>query len=416
MEALLSQQRTLITELNRVLRNYRCDGPDRKTKAYLEEKLKKFGDLFAQIRRNDDKLNPFIDHGQPYWAENMFANVDDLYRKVNNDILKRLSENRNAVDLLSESDDLENLDESLSRMEKSINNILINERDEVPPKQNGDVAGGSGEQNDQASKSSNGNGNIGVSNGDQSELNGNTTGNRTSISHIEHSQPNSSQSSTISNELMVPYEELMDFIFAAEELNTNSSKGVAQTHHDMLTTAWTEFRAVLQSERAAKRNIGLNYNIILQRYMSASGKLNDLLKSNSSVNPNVSSSVQFSLPTIKLPEFYGKSTEWKAFISLFDRMVHTNPRADDGMKIEYLKTCIKGDAARIINHLDATPENYKTCYDLLKKEYMIMGVNISSISIIEFESSESLKHLHDTVYESIMSIRNIGVSTENWNT
>lgn len=102
-------------------------------------------------------------------------------------------------------------------------------------------------------------------------------------------------------------------------------------------------------------------------------------------------------------------------------MVHNNPQADDGMKIEYLKTCIKGDAARIINHLNATPENYKTCYDLLKKRYdnkrEVLGKlidNFLTIPKMNFESAESLKHLHDTVYESILSIKNLGISVENW--
>lgn len=143
----------------------------------------------------------------------------------------------------------------------------------------------------------------------------------------------SNQVASIPDQLMLPYDELMDFIFAAEELPMNTSQGVAQTHLDMLSTAWSEFKAAFQVERVAKRMYGFNYNMILQKYMTVSGKLNDLMK-NTNVSQNASN-VQFSLPKIKLPEFHGKSTEWKAFISLFNRMVHNNPKADDGMKIEW---------------------------------------------------------------------------------
>ena len=106
---------------------------------------------------------------------------------------------------------------------------------------------------------------------------------------------------------------------------------------------------------------------MLQKYITASGKLNDLIKKPQSGEQ--SSSVQFNLPKLQLPEFNGKLTEWKRFIALFDRMVHSNERIDHGIKIEYLKTCVKGQAAKIINHIDPNPDNNLTCYDLLRKIY-----------------------------------------------
>lgn len=212
----------------------------------------------------------------------------------------------------------------------------------------------------------------------------------------------------------------MDFIFAINELSDNASQGTAQTHLDMLSATWSDFKMAFTEERMLHGTVELDYSIILKNYMMASGKLNDILRS-SNVNQSASSNVQFSLPQLKLPEFHGKTTEWKAFISLFNRMVHNNPRADDGVKIEYLKTCIKGDAARIINHLDATPENYRTCYDLLKKRYdnkrELLGKlidNILTIPIMKNESAEALKSMHDAVYESLMSIKNMGISIANW--
>lgn len=103
-----------------------------------------------------------------------------------------------------------------------------------------------------------------------------------------------------------------------------------------------------------------------------------------------------------------------------NRACNANPRANDGEKIEYLKrmkTCINGEAARIINHLDATHESYKTCYDLFKKRYdnkrELLGKlidNMLKIPRIKNESAEALESMHDAVYESIMSIENLGIS------
>lgn len=133
------------------------------------------------------------------------------------------------------------------------------------------------------------------------------------------------------------------------------------------------------------------------------------------------SNIQFNLPKLQLPDFTGKPNEWKRFIALFDRIVHNNSNIDDGMKIEYLKTCVKGRAAQIINHIDPNPDNYLTCYDLLRKRFdnkreMLGSLidNILKLPKLESENAELLKIMHDTVYEAIMSMRTIEVSTDNW--
>lgn len=48
-------------------------------------------------------------------------------------------------------------------------------------------------------------------------------------------------------------------------------------------------------------------------------------------------------------------------------MVHNNNRMDKGTKMLNLKARIKGSASKIINHLDPTPENYDSCYELIRK-------------------------------------------------
>lgn len=426
MEALLANQRVLIAELDRLLRNYKHDGPSRKTKPYLQEKLTIYGELFAKIRRNDEKLDPFVSHSNTYWAEKMFDKISNTYEKVRDDIEKRLANKSNVTltddlheaEISGNSDDelgksqnlLENniLDDNAAKTSDSIENADQQQHQNAPP--GAQVDGASVGNSENMRDSLLGNGAV-----------GNGSGNNNNFTEGTPNPLLERDSSNISDDLMIPYDELMDFIFATEELSSKTTRGVAQTHLDLLTSAWTEFRAAMQAERTAKRNIGLNYSMILRKYIAASGKLNDLLKG-SNVTPNASSSSQLiSLPKIKLPEFHGKITEWKAFISLFNKMVHNNPSADNDMKIEYLKTCIKGEAAKIINHLDPTPENYLTCYDLLLRRYdnkrELLGKFINNMLLfpkIKHESSESLKNLHDTIYESVMSIKGMGISTANW--
>lgn len=161
------------------------------------------------------------------------------------------------------------------------------------------------------------------------------------------------------------YDELLDAIVATLDLDDQSSTGTVKAHLANLTATWNEFRTAFYKEKALGKSINFSYNSMSQKYMEAIGKLNDLLHENRK-NNEPSFNNQFNLPALKLHEFHGKVTEWKSFIAKFDQLVH-NKKIDDGIKMEYLKMVIKGDAAKLINHIDPSPYNYEICYDILKK-------------------------------------------------
>lgn len=54
-------------------------------------------------------------------------------------------------------------------------------------------------------------------------------------------------------------------------------------------------------------------------------------------------------------------------------MIHNRNKVVEGMRIEYLKLCVKEDAAKIINHKEPTTENYTTCYNNLLNKRLILG-------------------------------------------
>lgn len=89
---------------------------------------------------------------------------------------------------------------------------------------------------------------------------------------------------------------------------------------------------------------------------------------------------------------------------LVDRIIHSNANIDNGLKIEYLRSCVKDSAAEIIGHLNATPENYDTCYALLLKRFdnkrqlvNCLLDNIITLPKIKSENAELLKAMNDTV-------------------
>lgn len=159
--------------------------------------------------------------------------------------------------------------------------------------------------------------------------------------------------------------DLQVWLGAAERINGGSSKGELVAISKSLDLAWNDFRAVYNS---SEHRPAIDYNAIMSRYIKSSGKLNDFLQGNN-VNRSSHSDIRYNLPELKLLDFNDSYTDWQAYIVRFDKLVHNNGFFDNGAKIDYLKMTIKGDAAKLIKHIDPIPENYLVCYDLLRKRY-----------------------------------------------
>lgn len=74
--------------------------------------------------------------------------------------------------------------------------------------------------------------------------------------------------------------------------------------------------------------------------------------------------------------------------------------------MHFLKTYVKGEAARLINHLAPTAENYEGAYKILIARYentrILLGKLLDTlieIPQINKESCKQLKSMHDTIFE-----------------
>lgn len=138
------------------------------------------------------------------------------------------------------------------------------------------------------------------------------------------------------------------------------------------------------------------------------GKMNDIINQREF---NGRKATNIELPKIKIPEFSGKSTEWRAYVELFDKIIHNNDAVSDAIKMQYLKTSIKGEAAKLVAHIAPTAENYKMCKGILDKRYNnkreLIGKHIDAILNLpkmRNESSDELRKIHDGANESLLSI------------
>ena len=77
--------------------------------------------------------------------------------------------------------------------------------------------------------------------------------------------------------------------------------------------------------------------------------------------------INFLAPKIEIPPFDGNSLEWHSFRDSFQTMIHDDEGIPAVQKFQLLKNLLRGDAFSMIASLNASEENYKVAWDLLKK-------------------------------------------------
>ncbi|XP_011884042.1 PREDICTED: uncharacterized protein LOC105571179 [Vollenhovia emeryi] len=141
--------------------------------------------------------------------------------------------------------------------------------------------------------------------------------------------------------------------------------------------------------------------------------------SDSSLQDTSASSLQ--LPRISLPKFFGKFTEWENFRGIFESLVASQESLSNTQKLHYLKACVTGDAAVLINHIQIADTNYDAAWKLLVEEYddqrAIIHAHIQAFAelpIMKTESAGELKNLRDTVAASLSALTNLERPVEKW--
>lgn len=164
--------------------------------------------------------------------------------------------------------------------------------------------------------------------------------------------------------LIVQQNEVKELINEINLVAENVSIGYAKAQIESLKMVWSDFRQSSIEFLASNSSnaVKLEYTELQRSYTTAKGILNDKINQG-----NSKSNVE--LPALKIPKFHGKNTEWRTFIELFDRIVHNNNKINNAIKMQYLKTSLKHDAAKLVAHIAPTAENYVICYDILKNRF-----------------------------------------------
>ncbi|KYM95563.1 PREDICTED: uncharacterized protein LOC108780196 [Cyphomyrmex costatus] len=137
--------------------------------------------------------------------------------------------------------------------------------------------------------------------------------------------------------------------------------------------------------------------------------------------PEIRVSSRRNLPKISLPAFSGDYHAWRSFHDLFASMVGENDDLTNVEKMHYLKTCLKGDAARLVINLKVTENTFSIAWKNLVSRYENKRVLISaqldrllSLKPIKSKSAQELNTMIATVTESLGALEALNCLTSAW--
>ncbi|XP_062714172.1 uncharacterized protein LOC134290955 [Aedes albopictus] len=146
----------------------------------------------------------------------------------------------------------------------------------------------------------------------------------------------------------------------AEETTSNTgweldAEGI---YEEDCTTAYEEFEKLYYRLRAALLAKLPTEEIAVE--------LNNTLARN---GQHVGAHTDVRLPQISLPEFDGDYKGWLSFKSTYVSLIHDSGELSDVQKFHYLKSALKGEAAKLIESLTLTNDNYSIAWSTITKRY-----------------------------------------------
>ena len=188
---------------------------------------------------------------------------------------------------------------------------------------------------------------------------------------------------------------------------------------------YIEDDAKLAQEREAFSDYETRMNIAMARLSALIDNIKTQLKAGLTATASTLSSLpttgHMRLPKLQMPTFTGAYTDWVSFSDLFQAAMGSSSLLSDSERLNYLKACIKGDAAKIISSLRITDANYLIAWQLLKDRYdntrSIVHAHLQAIwsqSSMKVESGSGLRKLHETTNEHLRALEALGRPVNQW--
>lgn len=368
MESLFRRQQEIIAQFERIYINFTKDSASRKTQEYKTKRIGALDELWSEFMQNDDCLQKIEEKDHEYFTIEIFARTRDYYEKTRHAILSFLLEP----------------------------DVSVSSKPEVAAASQA-VTPSSSEQQ------------FGAKN----------------ITNVSFSIPKMPVEKTNEKDKLIM--ELLN------QQNTNFrafDRLLRRVNVEFIEDKWEledEIKS-LQNRWRVIDELHLRIDSILQdhehlyyaefcryeeKFHEEKRRMHKKLYS--------AAHLQQSTPTIEIPTFYGKYTQWPTFCDLFSEAIHNNTFLSKAQKMQHLKGKVKGEAERLIQHLNISTDNYEAAWDILTHRYDNPHVLFTQqIEIflnqpsINKQTSFELKRLYDTTMECIHAVDNLGVETSTW--
>lgn len=149
-------------------------------------------------------------------------------------------------------------------------------------------------------------------------------------------------------------------------------------------------------------------------FLDARRSLQAKTKEESAAAAPVASSPRTALPRIQLQTFSGKYEDWPLFRDLFHSIIGKDAGTTPVEKLQYLKSCLKGEAELLLRSLPTTDEKYERAWTTLTGYYenkrLLVRSYISRFTALhklKGESATDLRKLQHGVMSTIGALESI---------
>jgi len=198
-----------------------------------------------------------------------------------------------------------------------------------------------------------------------------------------------------------------------------------KTHFTLLSSNWTKLNQAHENILGVSDAADLPTQFTVYEHMvECHSKILTILhrlQSKTNIHMTPQPTQNLNLPNMSLPSFDGKYDDWHTFANPFKANIHNNSSLSSSHKLQYLKSCLQGDAANTVKSITSADANFSEAWRLLKSQYdnkcEIITSHLKHLlfqSPLNHESAASLQELLNKSLESRHSLKLLEQETAKW--
>lgn len=372
MENLVANQRKIMGAMDQLLSNYKKDGPDRKTTYHIKKRLSTLESYWQEFQCNHIKLCEYEDKSHEYFVSDFYKRTSEFYQETRAYIINQLS--------------------ASTAMEEKPYHSPATSLTASEFEQQQQIAGTSRAEEPTPLR--------------QQPSSINVPQNRGTISKLEEMLRKQ-------NSNFRAFERTINII----NFETVSEKWEFEDILKSIHSRWSVIDSLHWEIDSELFEPNEEYEQAFSKYEK---RFHDIKRF---INSKMWSQVnrEKATPQMDIPTFSGSYHSWVSFKDLFTETIHSNKSLSKAQKMQFLKSKLKGEAEKLIQHLNISSDNYDISWDILNHRFnntkLIFNSHLSilmNLPTLQQQTATSIKKIHDITNECLNAIRSLGVQIDSW--